>query len=112
MCIYYILYLFDLGSLLLSEKVQICQYCSWRVPRYDFIFITLPGSNIAFLEKKRFFWQVLGRLSEKITVSFIFISALHELMSDNLSTGLADHTPNTCIVCTPEAFSEDEVCTV
>ena len=37
------------------------------------------------------------------------MSALHELLSDNLSTGLADHTPNTCIVCTPEAFSEDEV---
>ena len=38
-----------------------------------------------------------------------FFSALHELLSDNLSVGLADHTPNTCIVCTPEAFSEDEV---
>lgn len=40
---------------------------------------------------------------------FFFFSALHELLSDNLSVGLADHTPNTCIVCTPEAFSEDEV---
>ena len=40
------------------------------------------------------------------------MSALHELLSDNLSTGLADHTPNTCIVCTPEAFSEDEVSNV
>ena len=38
----------------------------------------------------------------------VFFSALHELLSDNLSVGLADHTPNTCIVCTPEAFSEDE----
>lgn len=44
-----------------------------------------------------------------LLVFFILISALHELLSDNLSTGLADHTPNTCIVCTPEAFSEDEV---
>lgn len=44
-----------------------------------------------------------------LLVFFILISALHELLSDNLSTGLADHTSNTCIVCTPEAFSEDEV---
>lgn len=45
----------------------------------------------------------------KLTGVFALILALHELLSDNLSTGLADHTPNTCIVCTPEAFSEDEV---
>jgi len=44
-----------------------------------------------------------------LLVFLISISALHELLSDKLSTGLADHTPNTCIVCTPEAFSEDEV---
>ena len=47
-----------------------------------------------------------------LLVFFNLISALHELLSDNLSTGLADHTPNTCIVCTPEAFSEDEVSVV
>jgi len=47
--------------------------------------------------------------AELIVFFFHLISALHELLSDNLSTGLADHTPNTCIVCTPEAFSEDEV---
>ena len=40
---------------------------------------------------------------------FVKSPALHELISDNLSSGLADHTPNTCIVCTPEAFSEIEV---
>lgn len=56
-----------------------------------------------------------ARLSElqrsllSLLVFFFSISALHELLSDNLSTGLADHTHNTCIVCTPEAFSEDEV---
>lgn len=44
-----------------------------------------------------------------MNVFLFFFSALHELLSDNLSVGLADHTPNTCIVCTPEAFSEDEV---
>ena len=31
------------------------------------------------------------------------------MISDNLSSGLADHAPNTCIVCTPEAFSQNEV---
>ena len=49
------------------------------------------------------------RILLSLLVFLISISALHELLSDNLSTGLADHTPNTCIVCTPEAFSEDEV---
>lgn len=51
----------------------------------------------------------LGEVCLSLLVFFILMSALHELLSDNLSAGLADHTPNTCIVCTPEAFSEDEV---
>lgn len=34
---------------------------------------------------------------------------MHDLLSDDLSSGLADHTPNTCIVCNPECFSEGEV---
>ena len=48
----------------------------------------------------------------KRIICFLFANislALHELLSDNLSTGLADHSSNTCIVCTPEALSEDEV---
>lgn len=41
--------------------------------------------------------------------SFYFYVALHETLSDDLSTGLADHSLQRCIVCTPEAYSEDEV---
>lgn len=39
----------------------------------------------------------------------ICLIALHEMLSDDLASSLADHTPQSCIVCNPEAFSEDEV---
>ncbi|RMX51497.1 hypothetical protein pdam_00014843 [Pocillopora damicornis] len=50
----------------------------------------------------------LQKKSKYVSIARGGYQALHELLSDNLSVGLADHTPNTCIVCTPEAFSEDE----
>eukprot|EP00794_Sanderia_malayensis_P011174 gene11174-12349_t len=37
-------------------------------------------------------------------------SAIHDMVADDLANGMADHSPQRCIICTPEAASsEDEV---
>lgn len=50
----------------------------------------------------------LQKKSKYVSIACGGYLALHDLLSDDLSSGLADHTPNTCIVCNPECFSEGE----
>ena len=54
-------------------------------------------------------WWICALDVSGILWVFRIFAALHDLLSDDLSSGLADHTPNTCIVCNPECFSEGEV---
>lgn len=48
----------------------------------------------------------LQKKSKYVSIACGGYLALHDLLSDDLSSGLADHSPNTCIVCNPEAFSD------
>ena len=45
----------------------------------------------------------------QVQIPFFFFLALHEALSDDLPNSLSDHSPHACIVCNPDAFSEDEV---
>ena len=73
----------------------------------------MPGEDIPYSKgldgclSKR---QTRGEITELMCVYFI---AIHEILTDDLANGLADHSPQRCIVCTPEAASsEDEVTTI
>lgn len=50
----------------------------------------------------------LQKKSKYVSIACGGYLALHDLLSDQLSSGLADHVPSTCIVCNPEAFLEAE----
>ncbi|XP_031554883.1 TBC1 domain family member 23-like isoform X2 [Actinia tenebrosa] len=50
----------------------------------------------------------LQRKAKYVSLARGGYQTLHETLSDDLSTGLADHSLQRCIVCTPEAYSEDE----
>ncbi|XP_068732816.1 TBC1 domain family member 23-like isoform X1 [Montipora capricornis] len=50
----------------------------------------------------------LQKKSKYVSIACGGYLALHDLLSDDLSSGLADHSPSTCIVCNPEAFSDTD----
>ena len=55
--------------------------------------------------------EKLLRRSGSITGLLFFIVAIHDMLIEDLSNGLSDHTEQRCIVCNPDAISsEDEVC--
>ncbi|XP_064651134.1 TBC1 domain family member 23-like [Lineus longissimus] len=50
----------------------------------------------------------LQKNSQYVSVAWGGYQALHEALKDNISEGLTDHNPKSCIVCNPEAGVNDQ----